>query len=183
MGVYRVGGVEPANGGDGFIYKLRRLPSLKHLDGRTIVDFNKNFRACYLVGHKYKDDLVVNSVRPERMSVADFPGFNAVLLSFEMLQSIIRQDNPSWRAALANIAGVYVIADRETGYQYMGSAYGGVGLWERWSQYARTGHGGNSELRRLLRKKGEDYVPLDKQRDPGRLAANRSLFSIRTLAE
>ena len=92
------------------------------------------------------------------MSIADFPGFNSVLLSFEMLCSIIRQSNPSWRAALSNVAGVYVITDRETGCLYVGSAYSGVGLWQRWSEYAKSRHGGNKELRKLLKAEGEDYA-------------------------
>lgn len=75
-----------------------------------------------------------------------------------MLASIIRQDNPSWRAALANVAGVYVITDGETGNQYVGSVYGGIGLWQRWTAYAKTGHGGNRELRELLRNEGDDYA-------------------------
>ncbi|TWU59513.1 hypothetical protein V7x_56130 [Crateriforma conspicua] len=158
VGVYRVFGVEPADDWDGYIYDLRRLPGLDHLDGRAVIDFQKTFRASYLVGKRYEDQLIVNAIRPERMSIADFPGFNSVLLSFEMLRSIVRQDNPSWRTALSNVAGVYVITDRESGYQYVGSAYGGVGLWQRWAEYTRTGHGGNKELRKLLRDEGDDYA-------------------------
>jgi hypothetical protein len=94
----------------------------------------------------------------EKLSIADFPGFNGVRLSFEMLASIIRQEIPSWRAAIANIAGVYVIVDRATGKQYVGCAYGGVGLWQRWTTYAKTGHGGNKKLRQLLKQKGIDYA-------------------------
>lgn len=92
------------------------------------------------------------------MSIADFPGFNSVRLSFAMLKSIIRQNNPSWRAVLANVAGIYVITDISTGKQYVGSAYGGIGLWQRWSEYANSGHGGNRELRELLRAEGNDYA-------------------------
>jgi hypothetical protein len=75
-----------------------------------------------------------------------------------MLCSIIRQDNPSWRAALANVAGVYVIVDRKTGMQYVGSAYGGIGLWQRWTTYAKTGHGRNKELRNLLKNNRDAYA-------------------------
>lgn len=158
VGVYRVKGVQPAKGWSGFIYSLKRLPGLEHLEGRAIVDFPKSFRSSYLVGPNYEDQLIVRAIREERLSIADFPGFNRVRLSFEMLASIIRQNNPSWRAALANVAGVYVIADRATGKQYVGSAYGGVGLWQRWSAYAKTGHGGNKKLRQLLKQKGFEYA-------------------------
>lgn len=159
VGAYHVAGeAKLATKWRGFIYKLKRVGGLDHLDGRAIVDFPKNFRASYLVGEKYRDSLIVSSIREEKMSIADFPGFNAVQLSFEMLSSIVRQDNPSWRAALANVAGVYVIVDSETGLQYVGSAYGGVGLWQRWNAYVKTGHGGNKELRDLLKRKGSQHA-------------------------
>ncbi|NUQ62869.1 MAG: GIY-YIG nuclease family protein [Pirellulales bacterium] len=158
VGVYRVGDVtwDPRN--KWFLYELERVEGLEHLDGRVVVDFPKTFRASYLRGESYGDHLLVSSIREEPMSIADFPGFNSVLLSFEMLCSIVRQDHPSWRTALSNIAGVYLISDRKTGYQYVGSAYGGVGLWQRWSEYANTGHGGTKELRKLLHDKGVGYM-------------------------
>lgn len=158
VGVYAVHGVKRAEDWDGYVYDLRRLPNLEHLDGRTIVDFTKDFRASYLVGKNYETELVVSEIKPEKMSIADFPGFNSVLLSYEMLKSIVRQDSPSWRTALSNISGVYVISDTASGLQYVGSAYGGIGLWQRWSDYAATGHGGNKELRSLLRDEGADYA-------------------------
>lgn len=42
--------------------------------------------------------------------------------------------------------GVYVIHDTETGEPYVGSAYGDTGIWQRWSNYALTLHGGNVGL-------------------------------------
>lgn len=158
VGVYHVHGVQKSRKWEGFTYKLVRLPGLEHLEGRAIVNFSKSFRASYLVGANHEDQLIVECVREEKLSIAEFPGFNGVRLSFEMLGSVIRQDNPSWRAGLANVAGVYVIVDRVTGKQYVGSAYGGIGIWQRWTSYAQTGHGGNRELRRLLRRKGFDYA-------------------------
>ena len=157
VGVYRVDGVREAEE-SGFIYDLTRLPGLEHLDGRTIINFEKTFRNSYPWGRNYEDNLIVNSIREEPLSIADFPGFNEIRLSFDLLQAIIRQDNPSWRSALANIAGVYVISDGKTGSQYVGSAYGGIGIWQRWSEYANTGHGGNKELKQLLRDNGKDYA-------------------------
>lgn len=54
------------------------------------------------------------------------------------------------------VSGVYLILDSETGDQYVGSAYGDEGVWGRWSQYAKNGHGGNARLRKLV-KDGSDY--------------------------
>jgi hypothetical protein len=159
VGVYHVESVRKVNGKDwSFLYKLKLRRGLEHLTGRAIIDFPKTFRYCYLVGEKFEDQLNVIAIREEKMSIEDFPGFNRVLLSFERLKLILRQDIPSWRAALANVAGVYVITDGATGKQYVGSAYGGIGLWQRWSSYANLGHGGNRELRELLKLKGDKYA-------------------------
>lgn len=115
-------------------------------------------RASYLRGPKYTSELLVVAIRDQRLTVGDFPGFNAVLLSYTILRTVVRESNPSWLAALANVAGVYVITDNTTGKQYVGSAYGGVGLWQRWCAYAKTGHGGNKELRQLLDANGVDHA-------------------------
>ncbi|QDU39205.1 hypothetical protein Mal4_35420 [Maioricimonas rarisocia] len=158
VGVYRVGGVRYDDRKGYYVYSLDRRSGLEHLEGRVIVRFPKSFRASYLVGANHEDQLVVDAIREEKMSIADFPGFNSVRLSFEMLKAVFRHDHPSWRAALANVSGVYVVADRTTGELYVGSAYGGVGIWQRWSSYAQTGHGGNKELRAMLKEHGSDYA-------------------------
>jgi len=92
------------------------------------------------------------------MSVGDFPGYHSVLLSMGLLKTVIRQDLPSWKAALRSVSGVYVIVNTATGKQYVGSAYGGNGIWQRWSAYAATGHGGNKELRDVLKKNGKAHA-------------------------
>jgi len=40
---------------------------------------------------------------------------------------------------LASVAGVYLILDTETGYQYIGAATGKDGIWGRWSKYIPDG--------------------------------------------
>ena len=141
-----------------FEYCTEEVADLSHLTGRAVVYFEKTFRASYLVGEKHADKLRVSEIRPTRMSIGAFPGFNGVRLSFQNLKTIIREANPSWKGALANVAGVYVIADTTDGRLYVGSATGDDGLWQRWSDYAKNGHGGNRELRELLREKGLDHA-------------------------
>jgi len=139
-------------------YSTSEIAGLDHLTGRAIVEFNKTFRASYLRGKKYANQLSVVAIREQRMTIGEFPGFNSVLLSLTMLKTIVRELNPSWRTALSSIAGVYLIADTSTGKNYVGSAYGGDGIWQRWSAYAATGHGGNKELRALLKQEGTKHA-------------------------
>lgn len=159
-GIYNVNGCTPKSNNEKswFDYSTSELPGLEHLVGRAVIAFNKNFRASYLNGERYVDQLIVKEIKPERQSIGDFPGYNKVCLPLRGLKTVVRQQLQSWKTALSNVAGIYLIADTLTGKQYVGSAYGDAGIWQRWCAYAETGHGGNKELRELLKDKGETYA-------------------------
>lgn len=82
----------------------------------------------------------------------EFAGFNDINLTFDELDKIIKNPdaNRVWHSMLSSVAGVYLIVDRVTGNQYVGSAYGKEGLLGRWISYINTKHGGNKELTKLL---------------------------------
>ena len=159
-GAYRVHGVKPRRKGNkrAYRYDTTEIGGLEHLTGRAIVQFEKTFRASYLRGPKFVDELVVVAILDRRMTIADFPGYNSVRLPFRLLKTVVRESNPSWRGALGSVAGLYLVVDTTSGQSYVGSAYGGEGIWHRWQVYAKTGHGGNVELRELLRKKGSAHA-------------------------
>ena len=101
--------------------------------------------------------MCISSILDKRVSITDFMGFDQVNIDYETLQVIVRDHIPSWKSALSNVKGVYLIADKSTGKQYVGSAYGDECIWQRWSAYARDGHGGNLELKELLKANGANY--------------------------
>ena len=86
----------------------------------------------------------------------DFPGYENVDLSWEDLNHVLK--SKSWKTALENQKGVYLITDTATNKRYVGSAYGEDMLLGRWSNYAKNGHGGNIELKNLIEEKGFDYI-------------------------
>ena len=47
---------------------------------------------------------------------------------------------------LSAARGVYLLTCPATGRHYVGSATGVDGFWGRWSEYRRSGHGGNVGL-------------------------------------
>jgi hypothetical protein len=57
---------------------------------------------------------------------------------------------------LSAVNGIYLILDKKTGLQYIGSASGKDGIWGRWSDYSKTVHGNNKSLIELL-KNDETY--------------------------
>ena len=139
-------------------YKTKEVTGLNHLTGRAIIHFEKKFRASYLKGQRFVNKLLICELRENRLTVGEFPGYKSICLSYKMLQTIVKDRTPSWYTALSNVAGVYVITDISDGRLYVGSAYGKQGIWQRWSTYADNKHGGNSELRKLIKEKGEGHA-------------------------
>ena len=141
-----------------YYYRTRLIPGHEALIGRVMVRFKRNFRASYLIGERFVDRLEVAEILPYRMTVKPFPGFNQIAISHGDLKTTIESGDTSWRSALANVKGVYLIVDAKTGRMYVGSATGNKGIWQRWCGYIETGHGGNKELKALLKKRGPHYV-------------------------
>lgn len=96
-------------------------------------------------------------IRKEKMTIGGFPGFDSILLSHSKLRIIVEEKIESWRSALANIKGIYLITDTTSGKHYVGKASGEVGMWQRWCNYVKNGHGGNKELIKLLADKGNEH--------------------------
>ena len=130
-------------------YKLERIPLLEEFRNRLVIDWGKNSQT-YI---QKRLDKPVSEIYPKGF-VSFFPGWDRVKISYRELKEII--DNPDgnkdWFQYLSSHSGVYVILDEKSGKQYVGSAYGGEGLWTRWSGYARTGHNGNKALKALASK-------------------------------
>lgn len=157
-GVHDVHGCQSGEGRARFRYQTSRRASTDPLRGRLVVAFERPGRQSYLLGERWDERLRLAEIRAEELQVADFPGYTKTMLNRVQLEIVVKQENPSWRGALGSVAGVYVIADERTGRLYIGSAVGGQGIWGRWCEYARTGHGGNKELRQLLRENGPEYA-------------------------
>ncbi len=142
-----------------FVYGYRRVPEFAELEGRLILDYTKP-RGNYLWLKTCLRSMVVSSILEKPMTVARFPGFKEVDVSHSELKIIVSQALESWQTALSSVAGVYLISDRTKDEEqlYVGSATGTYGLWERWSNYANSGHGGNTRIRDLHTKRGKDFA-------------------------
>lgn len=153
-GIYQINGYKKIYSQEKPWYKYNTIEvnGLDHLSGKVVVAFDRKFRNSYVRGEKYGHLLMVSEIKPEKMTIEDFPGYNSVSIGMDKLRTIIRQDHKSWKTALINVAGIYLISDTHNGKLYVGSAYGKQGIWQRWCCYAKTGHGGNKELKQVLKK-------------------------------
>ena len=131
--------------------------------GRAFFKFKKEFRASYPVleldpkNGEPIADMPLSHVLDKRIALTDFLGFDRVDIDYKTLKYLVFDGIVSWKSALSNVKGVYLITDTLTGKQYVGSAYGDECIWQRWSNYAKDGHGGNVELKHLLAQNGENY--------------------------
>jgi hypothetical protein len=141
-----------------YLYRTELMPGQEDLIGRVIVRYKRDFRASYIKGSRFGHLLEVSEIKPLRITVEPFPGHNRAILSHGRLCTIVHQNDPSWKSALSSVKGIYAIADSETGRLYIGSATGNDGIWQRWVDYANSGHGGNTELKALLARKGFKYA-------------------------
>ena len=51
-----------------------------------------------------------------------------------------------------------MITDKSNGKHYIGSAYGNEMIWNRWSAYVKSYHGGNKGLKPLVEQHGKEYI-------------------------
>lgn len=144
---------------DGVGYDADEVKEYEQYFGRLVVEYHN---PCRTMGRKYEnvmDELEVVEILNEQYTGDEFPGYENVRLSYPLLKNIVDRQLPGWVDALRNQKAVYLITDTKTGKMYVGSATSQTGmLLQRWSSYAADGHGGNIELRELVKQQGLDYV-------------------------
>lgn len=105
------------------------------------------------------DEIVVSELLAEPFAGLEFPGYDNLSMSYQQLEAVLRLEQRDWLTALSHQKAVYLITDTYTGKLYVGSATSDSGmLLQRWKSYVANGHGGNKELRNVVRERGFDYV-------------------------
>lgn len=127
-------------------YEHERINEFEKYLGRLIVQFHKNNSYVTMAGNSI-EKFIVKELLPSSLDKDIFPGYDKVHISWETMKRVLEKD--IWKTALENQKGVYLITDISNGKKYVGSAYGKNMLLGRWKSYVKTGHGTNSELRRL----------------------------------
>ena len=141
-------------------YRIEEVEEFSPYVGRLEIGFSAiKSRGRAFCFERWVDDMVVLQIRDKSYQCIDFPGYDNVCVDFAMLEHIVKNQAQSWKVALENVKGVYVIADKSNGKKYVGSAYGEAGIWSRWSTYVHSdGHGNNDELVALIAEKGAEYA-------------------------
>ena len=144
---------------NGVNYEGAEIEQYQPFFGRIIIKYHKTKQTAVRYANSIIHELEVQQVLPSIFNGEDFPGYDKVRLSYEQLSTIIQRRKQDWVAALENQKAVYLITDKGSGKQYVGSAYGENGmLLKRWTDYVSNGHGGNKLLKTIVEDLGLDYV-------------------------
>lgn len=165
QGCYKVGSTKPyrradfpndftadsgmVEDGSVVVYELTQVGLLADLKDRLVINWGKGTINWCQNGTTEKELLEIRPI----VSEISFISYDKVLLSYETLHKIVynKAAYKEWEEKLSAVAGVYLITDTKTGKHYVGSASGeDGGIWNRWSEYARTKHGGNKRLKELI---------------------------------
>ncbi len=132
-------------------YDLRQNHTLSELSERLVIEWGHS--TVSWVQSKDKDIVEIKNKDfvKGRKYIGSFQSFDRVLINYQDLQKIYQNPdtNRTWVSTLSSVNGIYLINEKTTGKLYVGSAYGEKGIFGRWSDYARNGHGGNKELKGL----------------------------------
>lgn len=133
-----------------FFYDLECDPRFDDLRNRLIIDWGPG----PINWVQKLDNKPVLEISPPGRKLPTFDDYLEFSLTHAELKELFRNEEAhrDWRRALSAVAGVYLILAQTTGHLYVGSAYGASGIWGRWAEYAKSGHGGDVQLRELIRE-------------------------------
>lgn len=128
-------------------YEYEHLTEYDKYLGRLVVKYKNDTQQLIRNATSVIDKIEISQILPDIFDNDIFPGFENVNLSWKELSRVIDKD--TWKTALQNQKGVYLISDQSNGRKYVGSAYGENMILGRWQSYVGNGHGGNVDLKKL----------------------------------
>lgn len=148
-------------------FDLEKIETPGNLEKRLLISLLNGQKMC--ATHKTYMDKEVLAIEKEKKAM-EFSSYEEVYLSYNELKKVIEDEK--WKDMLSRFGGVYLIHDKNTGKNYVGSASGKKGILQRWQNYAENPTGGDDEkgnkwLVELLNKgmhgnetglKGKDYA-------------------------
>ena len=135
-------GTKAIEGRESFVeFTLDHRPWHADWQGRLVIDWPGLERSWY----RWADRNIfpVRAIADQSVLIRPMPDWHDLLVEWQDLALL----PTSWRAALSQWRGIYLIIDQVDGRQYVGSASGQENILQRWRNYSRTGHGGNKLLR------------------------------------
>lgn len=139
---------------DHIYYKMQKLDVMSDMDKKLVIDWGQATRSWFQWANNDKEVLSISN-RDE----IEFPGYEDMILSYADLGDIVDGEirYRKWIEALKNVNGIYLICDTKRNKQYVGSTYNDDGILGRWTEYYKTHHGGDVDIKEHLRKYPDAY--------------------------
>ncbi len=132
---------------NGVGYEYETLSEYEKYFGRLIIKFKNKSQTMIRLANSVINECEVNQILPDTFDNDIFPGYEQVNVTWNELSRVVTKE--SWKTALQNQKGVYLISDITNGKMYVGSAYGENMILGRWKSYIKNGNGGNVGLKKL----------------------------------
>jgi hypothetical protein len=123
-----------------FLYEIKAAEGLKEYVGILEIEWTGGPRNWVQYATTREKPVVELRKKQEE---DEFPGFTYFCIPINEIKRVPK----SWSDILLHSQGVYLLTCRRIGKQYVGSAKGAEGFWQRFCNYADTKHGGNVELK------------------------------------
>ena len=128
-------------------FDIQEISGFELLKERVIIDWNNPVQ--WLQHYNAMPVIRIDRGLMEN-NLPVFVRYEDVMLNYTQLKTIINSNNPEWKSRLESCNCIYLILDKSNGKQYVGSTYNTKGIWGRWSEYAKTGHGDDVELKKCI---------------------------------
>jgi hypothetical protein len=121
-------------------HELKHSDRMQEYEEKLVIDWGPGKLAWRQRANEKNGNKHVLEIRAQAKQ-APFPGYIKFRCQLGELVSIY----PSWQQRFEEGKGVYLLTF-DDGMQYVGSAKGEDGFWQRWQNYLANGHGGNQVL-------------------------------------
>jgi hypothetical protein len=116
------------------------LHAYDSLLGRLIINVSKGDTYSRYVFNldRYLKTIVIEQILRVEYGTQPFPGFENLNIPYEKLKHQI--DYEELKGPLTSVNGIYLLHDKHTGKNYVGSATGNQGIYGRWKTYLANGY-------------------------------------------
>ena len=132
---------------NGVGYEYEELKEYEKYFGRLVIKYKNTAQTLIRRAESIIDDCKVFQILPNIFDNDIFPEYENINLTWSELSRVL--EKLTWKTALENQKGIYLITDTSNNKRYIGAAYGDKMLLGRWKNYVETGHGGNKGLKKL----------------------------------
>lgn len=129
-----------------YLYKIKEIDGFEDIKERVIIDWGDSTISWQQWMSNEK--VIIEIGMP--LNHIQFKSYNDFILDRSQFEKIFKEQFPEWKKALSAVNCIYLISDKQTGLQYIGSTYGKGGIWGRWNGYYQTIHNGNKKLIELI---------------------------------